>query len=231
MVKQLKPSLRVSKTALQVVTCSRITIYWDTILLFSAVVKTPFKYCLLSLMWCLKLVSILLSTTLKTKKSIKHISSLKTWNALYQRNTFLRQLYMLLLDRIQTRRSTCALLRISSKWSVHHHLNVILSQVVSAWLPASSSLSNSMILSFTWNLSDLTSWTMMISTGTSVSVHQLPVNTKMVRRLFSKFKMKSIRLTTATYLGYADVTLWTRSLIWLGRSISIWKLLMNHSVY
>ena len=151
----------------------------------------------------------------------------KTWNAFFPKSTSWRLSSMLLSVSQQTRRTTCAFLRTSSKWSVLLLLNATLSQVASAWHLASSSSNNSTMCLSTWRVSVHTSSTMMISIGISESPRQQQVNTKTRKKASCRSKTKSTSRTIATFHGSVDATLWTRSLISLGRSTSTWKHLMK----
>ena len=170
-----------------------------------------------------KLVSIWLSTIWRTTMLMKLTSSSRIWNVCFLKNTSWKQLSMLLLVKLAIRRITWELLKTSSKWLERPHLSVIRSQVVNVWHLASSSWNNLTMCLFILRVFVLTSSMMMTSIGTLVSLLPQLKNTKMEKKVYYKFKMKSISKNTVTYLGFADVTSWTRSLISLGRSTSIWK--------
>ena len=130
---------------------------------------------------------------------------------------------MLSSVRILTKRTTCALLRTSSRWLVLLHPNVTLSQVASAWPLASSFSSSSMMCLSTWRVSVLTSSMTTISIGISESHRQQRENSKTQKKASCRFKTRNTSRNIATCHGSADATSWTRSLTWLGRSTSTWK--------
>ena len=147
----------------------------------------------------------------------------KTWSAFFPKSTSWRRSSTLSSVRLKTRRTTCAFLRTSSKWLVLHRLNATLSLGVSAWHLVSSSSNSSTMCSSTWRVSVLTSSTTMTSIGISESHQQQRVNSKTQKKASCRFKMRSISRTIVTFLGSADATSWTKSLISLGRYTSTWK--------
>ena len=151
------------------------------------------------------------------------ISLSKTWNVYCQRSTSWRLLFTQSSVSSLTRKTTCALLRTSSKWSEPPLQNVIRSLVVSAWLAVSSFSSSSMMSWSTSNLSDHTSSMRRTSTGTMVLLVRQLVNIRKLKKGSCRSKMSAIRPTTATFHGSVAATLWTRSLTLLGISTSIWR--------
>ena len=155
--------------------------------------------------------------------SMKLTSSSRIWNVYSLKNISWKQLFMQLLVKPVIRRITWELLKTSSKWLERPHQNVIRSQVVNAWHHASSSWNNSTMCLFILRVFVPTSSTMMTSIGISALHPPQLKNTKMEKKVYCRFRTRSISKNTVIYPGSADVTSWTKSLTSLGRSTSTWK--------